>query len=387
VLITPGTGAVRAIAVDRPYGGGPGQTNVDYAVNGPYHGGVGVQTGSSSKLFTLITALEQDVPFGFTQTVQYSETVQPYYSCNGDYLPPYPLSNAGLTDKGTYSLYTGTTMSINTFYAQLEKKVGLCNVVHTAAALGLHRADGVSLWHGVGNPSESGYQYPADEVPSFTLGSINVSPMSMAAAYATIASRGIYCAPVALQSITTDTGKSLPVPSAGCHRAIPAAITDAVSYILQGVLTDGTATGDGISRPAAGKTGTGNGPDYVDFAGYVPSLASYTSVFDPTSPDDHPMLGSQSCYRAPPEDGGGQDCPGTMFGANAPGQTWQMTFDHAALGPVEYFVPVPGDSPLNSKGNGQSVQQQKSSGGKPTPPTTGGGGGGHGHLPQPIHHP
>ena len=46
VLITPGSGAIRAIAVDRPYGNGHGQTTVDYAATKQYDGGVGVQTGS-----------------------------------------------------------------------------------------------------------------------------------------------------------------------------------------------------------------------------------------------------------------------------------------------------------------------------------------------------
>ena len=70
VALTPGTGQVMAIAEDRPYGTGSGQTEVDYGVNTQYGGLDGVQTGSSSKLFTLVTALEQGVPFGFTQTVQ-----------------------------------------------------------------------------------------------------------------------------------------------------------------------------------------------------------------------------------------------------------------------------------------------------------------------------
>ena len=41
VLIQPGTGKVLAIAEDRPYGTGPGQTEVDYAVNTQYGGGAG----------------------------------------------------------------------------------------------------------------------------------------------------------------------------------------------------------------------------------------------------------------------------------------------------------------------------------------------------------
>ena len=48
-----------------------------------------------------------------------------------------------------------------------------------------------------------------------------------------------------------------------------------------------------------------------------------------------------------------------MFGGNAPGSTWHMTFDHADLGPVTYFVPVSPDSPFLSQGDGTVVKQPK----------------------------
>ena len=368
-VIQPGTGQIKAIAEDRTYGTGRGQTTIDYAVDTAYDGGSGVQSGSSNKLFTLVTALQQGVPFGFTINVKNSATVNGITTCNGQSDGSYSLVNASTSDQGTFSLYTGTTQSINTFYANLEAKVGLCNVVKTAVAMGDHRADGTSMWKGVGNPRSNNYEPPADQITSFTLGSINVSPLTMADAYATIASRGIYCSPIALSKITSDTGASLPVPKANCHRVLPAAITDAASYILQGVLVNGTAGGEGIGRPAAGKTGTGDGPHYVDFAGYTPTLVSYSSVFYPQSPITHPLLGTQSCYRSP---GGGEECPGTMFGANAPAQTWQLTFEHAVLGPPIGFVPVNPASPLFSMGNGQNVAQH---------PKTGGGRGGGGTGP------
>jgi hypothetical protein len=94
----------------------------------------------------------------------------------------------------------------------------------------------------------------------------------------------------------------------------------------------------------------------------------YVSVFNPISPTGDTMTGSSACYRL---ESGSQECPAEMFGANAPGSTWHMTFDQAALGPVTYFVPVPGDSPFNSQGNGQVVIQPKK-------PKTGNGGGGNG---------
>ena len=90
-----------------------------------------------------------------------------------------------------------------------------------------------------------------------------------------------------------------------------------------------------------------NGTPYAAFAGYTPNLVGYVSVFNPISPTGDTMSGTSACYRL---EVGGQECPGEMFGANAPGSTWHMTFDHADLGPVTYFVPVPADSPFNSHG-------------------------------------
>ncbi len=358
VLIQPGTGRVEAIAVDRRYGTGPGQDSIDYAVDTAENGGIGVQTGSSSKLFTLITALKEGTPFGFSMHVVSPSDLGGYRDCHGQPTGPFPVSNAEGAGKGTYSLYTGTTQSINVFFAQLERRVGLCNVVRTAASMGVHRADGSPLLRGVGKPSSAAYQPPADDLPSFTLGVIDVSPMTMAAAYATVAARGVYCAPVAITRITASTGGTLPVQRASCHRAMSAAVAAAATYILKGVLTSGTARGDGVTRagvyiPQAGKTGTANSFDFAAFGGDTPHLAGYVSMFNPSGPVTHPMTGSASCYRSAL---GSPECPGSVFGANA-GQIWQLTFETADLGrSVGYFPGVPAGSPFLRKGTGIRVR-------------------------------
>ena len=209
--------------------------------------------------------------------------------------------NSSSKDQGTYTLYTGTADSINTFFALLEQKVGLCNVVHTAVTLGMTRADGNVA--ALGRPEYGEARSPRTtstrltDYTSFTLGSVNVSPLSMAEAYATVASGGIYCAPTAISKITDAAGQSLPVPSAGCHRVLSSDVANAASYILQGVFTWPGATGAGLGPlpsgyPIAGKTGTsnvasGNGTPYAAFAGYTTALVSYTSVFNPISPTVH----------------------------------------------------------------------------------------------------
>jgi membrane peptidoglycan carboxypeptidase len=365
VLIQPGSGHILAIANDRSYGTGRNQTTEDYGVNSQYDGGVGVQTGSSSKLFTLVTALAQGVPFGFPQTVPAATTLTGFTNCKGGPTGPWHVINDSPSEKGGFSLYNATAQSVNIYFGMLERKVGLCNVVKTAAALGVTRADGRSLlkWdHG---------QPPADDLPSFTLGSVNVSPMSMAAAYATVAARGMYCAPVAVARIITGTGARLPVEKPHCHQAIPAGVADAANYVLQSVLTVGTAGGLGIGRPAAGKTGTSDNFDFAAFGGYTPDLAGYVSVFNPIDPVKFPMSGTGSCYR------GG--CPGEMFGADAPAHTWQMTFLHANLAdPAPGFVmaDIPGE--LWSMGTGVNNPAQKKKGKGPGGGGNGGGGNGGG---------
>jgi membrane peptidoglycan carboxypeptidase len=372
VMVQPGTGKIRAIAVDRPYGTGPGQTTVDYAVPTQYDGGTGVQTGSSSKIFTLLTALKQGVPFGFSQAIVSPSSISGYFNCAGQPIAtPYTLSNAEGAGKGTFTLYNGTTQSINVFYAHLEQKVGLCNVVKTAMSLGLTWANGESLL----KPDKALQQfYSADNEPAFTLGFAPVSPLSMANAYATVASNGIYCTPIAIGQILNSSGQSLPVMSPNCHRVLSPDIAEAANYILQGVLVaPGTAAGRGIGVPAAAKTGTANSGYYAAFAGYTPHLVGYVSVFNPVDPTTGgAMLGQNSCYRENPASDGDQTCPGQMFGDDAPGATWQMSFSRANLGSPAPFVGLPADSPFFSMGTGINSPKPPKKGGK------GGGGGGGG---------
>jgi membrane peptidoglycan carboxypeptidase len=379
VLIQPGTGDVRAIANDRPYGNGA----TDYAVDREYNGSTyGVQTGSSSKLFTLLTALQQGVPFGYPETVPAATTVTGYTSCSGAPAGEgsagpgsYTLVNDSESEKGAYTLYLATAQSVNIYFAELEKKVGLCSVVKMAASLGDHWWNGESLFQGIGKPGTKGYLPPADSDPSFTLGSIDVSPMTMAAAYATVAARGVYCHPVAVTKIVTGSGTQLPVESAGCHRVLSTAVADAASYVLQSVLTIGTAAGLGIDRPAAGKTGTSDSFDYAAFGGFTPDLTGYVSVFYPLAPTVDTMADyPRNCYRL--------ECdPGGMFGADAPAHIWQMTFLHARLAdPALSFVPPDPSSPLFSMGSGQTPPKQPSSGkGKGKGGGNGGGNGGGGN--------
>lgn len=384
VLIQPGTGAVRAIAVNRKFGSERGEDDIDYAVNSEYGGSPdGVQTGSSSKIFTLVTALEAGYPFGHTISITNPMSVGPFHNCQGvptsDATGPpgfFTLRNAEAPFKGqeVWQLNLATVASVNVYFANLEKQVGLCNVVKTAAKMGMTRADGTSLLKYDKSLGRNGYS--ADNDPSFTLGSVGVSPMSMAAAYASVAAGGRYCSPKAITKVVDKmTGKIILAPPDHCYRDMPAGVASAANYILQGVLNNpsGTAFGQGIGRPAAAKTGTANGGFYAAFAGYTPTLAGYVSVFNPRNPTGSgAMVGANSDYRA--VDGALADCGGQMFGACAPAATWQMTFLHAALGkplgfpnpPRRFFSLGKGLGAPKTVGKKKPKKHGKT--GRPTPP-------------------
>src|SRR5258708_17257832 len=123
--------------------------------------------------------------------------------------------------------------------------------------------------------------------------------MSMAAAFATVAARGVYCRRIAIQRITDLAGHDLPVLATGCHRVMSRGVADAANYVLRGVLQSGTAAGRNIlGREAAAKTGTANGGYYAAFARYTPTLVGYVSGFHPPNPTaPGAMLGYRATFR------------------------------------------------------------------------------------------
>ncbi len=94
--------------------------------------------------------------------------------CDGPIQSTEVWSPQNSTGSGTFDLYTGTQQSVNTFFAQLEQRTGLCEPVKLAR--------------------EMGVTVPEDQVyPPFTLGIVNTDPLTMAEAYATFAGRGLHC--------------------------------------------------------------------------------------------------------------------------------------------------------------------------------------------------
>ena len=77
---------------------------------------------------------------------------------------------------------------------------------------------------------------PVAQVPAFTLGVADTSPLQVAGAYAMLGARGIFCPPYPVVAIRSATGKVLEShrPHAGCRRVMPRWAADRTTSILRG---------------------------------------------------------------------------------------------------------------------------------------------------------
>ncbi|MDH6214705.1 transglycosylase domain-containing protein [Streptomyces pseudovenezuelae] len=336
-IVQPGTGKILAMGQSRPYGidTKDHQTTINLSVNQSMGGGAGYQPGSTFKPIVAAAAIEGGTP----ATQQYSSPYEMNYPspvsiCNDktwktDPNNPAKLTNEDESEHGPYSMKEATAKSVNTYYVQLISDIGICPVIDMAKKMGVARANGGKI----------------DQAPSIALGTQEMSPLTMANAYATFASRGMYCTPVAIESITQTVGdqkKSLQVPKSTCSRAMSETTADTVSTLLKGVVEDGTGTQAGLSsRPSAGKTGTTDSRYAAWFVGYTPNMAAAVWVGDPA----HKRKMTSITIGGVPHD--------KVYGGEVPGPIWRDMMNGALEGkPVEQFNLVNIPDPPKERGDG-----------------------------------
>ncbi|MFC8363333.1 transglycosylase domain-containing protein [Streptomyces griseorubiginosus] len=274
-IVQPGTGRILAMGQSRPYGINTkkNETTLNLSVNSDMGGGAGYQPGSTFKPIVAAAAIEGGKPATQIYPSPYKmDYPAPVQACNGSVWNEKGVSvtNENESEVGPYDMKTATAKSVNTYYVSLISDIGICPVTEMAAKMGVERADGGKI----------------QQRPSIALGTQEVSPLTMANAYATFASRGMYCTPVAIESITQRVGeksKSLQVPKSTCSRAMSENTADTINTLLKGVVEDGTGSeaGLGPSRDSAGKTGTTDERYAAWFVGYTPNMAGAVWVGDP----------------------------------------------------------------------------------------------------------
>jgi penicillin-binding protein 1A len=298
VSVEPSTGHVQALVGGRDFDA----SQVNLALGGS----VGMQPGSSFKTFVLATALEHGIN---PETLFDAPASAEFPGCD----PTCTINNSDYEDHGRMTLRAATAASVNTVYAGLIDQLGPSTVAEMANRLGVSAID-----------PEQPYGV------SLALGAYEVSPLDMAAGYATLANRGVRQEATPILRVLDRHGNVLEDHTAPEGEAVlNPVIADTVSNVLEGVIQGGTGAAADIGRPAAGKTGTAQDYRAAWFAGYTPQLS--TAVWMGYSDSPRPLEGIKGL--------------GAVHGGDFPAQTWQRYMAQALDGvPVVDFVP-PGPLP------------------------------------------
>ncbi|HEX6445688.1 MAG TPA: transglycosylase domain-containing protein [Streptosporangiales bacterium] len=318
VSIQPGTGEVRAMVVSKDYTSSRHSTkkklNFNPAVDRAHGGGTGAQYGSNAKAFTLAAALQSGMPLSHTIDAPGSISgMTGFKTCGGESISyPHVSNAAGESEHGKMDLVGGTVKSVNTFFVTLEHQVGLCKVWKMATKLGMVQSNGKKL----------------RQLPSLTLGADEVDPLHVASAYATFAADGTYCKPNPFESVEDAAGHSIAGLDGDCSKQLSSHVANDVVKAMKPVLTRGTAAGNSIGRPAAGKTGTTDGQAAGWFTGYTPDLATSIALYSPKGAESHPLRGADLGPRI-----------ASGFGADA-APIWKQMMEQALKGtPKHAFGP------------------------------------------------
>ena len=305
VVIEPNTGRILSMAVNRQYSlqPNPKKRNYPNTVNPLLGGGTmaGYQAGSTFKIFTMLAALDEGMPLD-TSIYAPERYVSRYITARGPATcEPYCWcpKNSSKSMTGRQTMWSGFGKSVNTYFVQLEERVGADKAVAMAERLGLTWRTEVD--RKLATPEH------AEGWGAFTLGVSDVTPIEMANVFATLAAEGNYCQPLPVEVIQNRDGSNFKyhgkvVAAPRCHQVVTPdvarAATDAARCVTGYGSAKGSCNGSGTSpmvygtlhRPVAGKSGTTDNNKTAWFCGFTPQLAAAAFVANPDDPTD--LVGS-----------------------------------------------------------------------------------------------
>jgi penicillin-binding protein 1A len=171
-----------------------------------------------------------------------------------------------------YDLWKPQNYEKEEFRGPVRVRTALADSINTVAIkvlsdVGIDQVRAVATRVGITSP------IPPDIGLSLALGSLTVTPLELANAYATFADGG-QMAKLDRASLVSAIGdQKLPAPQ--LQPGLPPDVAYVMVSLMRSVIDEGTARGavaGKLHRPAAGKTGTSNGQRDAWFVGFTPDL-------------------------------------------------------------------------------------------------------------------
>jgi penicillin-binding protein 1B len=210
------------------------------------------QPGSAFKPLVYLASLDEFKPTSFL-----SNDSKTYVVDGKDWEP----QNFQPVTAFTVTLRDALKMSYNLATVDLAMQIGLGRIVNLT--------------------SRFNFSTTIKPYPSLALGAFEVIPLELARAYCVFAADGVQPYPLSLKGVVNENSETLEQKHMEIERLIPPDKAFIMNYMLQSVVTEGTARSlkrKGISWPVAGKTGTTN--DFKDawFVGYTPEILALVWV-------------------------------------------------------------------------------------------------------------
>ena len=205
VSLDTGTGAIRSMLSGKNYR----RDAKDFVTTGH-------QPGSAYKPFILAAAFEEKIPPTQTYSSKSPLAFPGYENPDGS---PWVVYNAeGAGNRGLIDLYEATASSVNVVFAQLILDVGPTLVDDVTERLTSRNRKGTIR-----------------DIPGFAsqaTGSVEMSPLEMAAGFQTIANEGRRCSPYAIESIERDR-KNVYRHDDPCSRELDGTIARTITGMLR----------------------------------------------------------------------------------------------------------------------------------------------------------
>jgi penicillin-binding protein 1B len=261
VALDPRTGAIRALVGGRDYG----ESQFNHAL-------ASRQPGSVFKPIVYAAAFDNAVE-GLQPIVTPTTTVvdEPTtFDFDGN---EYTPNNYGEEFYGTVTVREALMHSLNVATIKVAQMIGYQRVVDMARQLGIKNA--------------------ILATPAMALGSYDMTPIDVAAAYTAFASGGVRAEPQFVRSVVSSDGTVMELNAPQTRAVLDPRVAFLVTSLMEGVINQGTGSvvrDMGFMAPAAGKTGTSHDGW---FAGYTSNLECVVWVgFDDDRDID--LTGSQT---------------------------------------------------------------------------------------------